>query len=980
LVAGLELAALLGLRGAEARAVTAQTIRDKLQTDAGLCVFQGASKPETAVDFAKGSRFMVYVHCASAAEAQAAREAADAAGLLGRRIFVDHGSRERIPLADNLADAVIVSDPAPGPALARKGGVSEQELLRVLRPGGKAFVADRELTKPARAGTDDWSHPYHGADNNPQSADQLARAPYLTHFLADPLFGCQPEVTVTAGGRIFKAFGHMSFRAHQNPVLNTLMAFSAHNGALLWQRDLQQGFMIHRNTMVATPEALYLADDKSCKVLDAATGQLKDEIVVPKDLADGPVWKWMAVEAGVLYALVGGPEVEAPLTPGQAPGIWHWPWAMWPGYDYKNPTNAWGFGRTFLAVDLKTKRLLWNARQADFVDSRGTCLSGGRLFFFVPGQSLACLDVRNGDLVWRTQDTSLLEAIGPPDRAQNPTWGFATSAYLKAHEQYLFFAGPQRKRLAVAAAGDGRLLWSKSSGNFQLVLREDAAYALGNPNSFKLDYATGRELERFGARRSCTRATGSADSVFCRSAYLDGTMRWEVGSSVPWHLAPMRPGCHDGVVVSDGYLHWGPWICGGCNLSLFGIICVTAAGDFNFAARADGRLEVFGGGGDQVKQLDTTPNDWPCFRADSERSATTSAELPAGVSRQWEFSLPEGSQPTAPTAAGGLVFFGDSCGRLWAVDAQEGKLRWKAYTGGSIYFPPEIWRGRAYVGSCDGCVYAFEAATGRLLWRFRVPPLERKIPVYGEVASTWPVAGGVAVRAGTVYAAAGIAHYDGTYVCALDAASGQLKWFNHTSGRLDAKTGDGVSLCGNLSLSGGQLRFNGGTAYRNAAYALETGRCEATAGNGRAVFVPRKAWNLVPAEDQHQIAAGTIRADFDPSGRITLGLYPPPPAEPRPRPARPLAPRPVAPLWSVPCAAYEGSIRAGEVLLALTAVPLDQTRRGPFQLMALRTADGSKLWSHELPGAPARHGLAIDSHRRILVTLEQGQVICLAGR
>jgi len=148
----------------------------------------------------------------------------------------------------------------------------------VLRPGGKAFVAARELTKPARAGTDDWSHPYHGPDNNPQSADQLARAPYLTHFLADPLFGCQPEVTVTAGGRIFKAFGHMSFRAHQNPVLNTLMAFSAHNGALLWQRDLKKGFMIHRNTLVATPDALYLADDESCKVIDAAhwPGQRRD--------------------------------------------------------------------------------------------------------------------------------------------------------------------------------------------------------------------------------------------------------------------------------------------------------------------------------------------------------------------------------------------------------------------------------------------------------------------------------------------------------------------------------------------------------------------------------------------------------------------------------------------------------------------------------------------------------------------------------
>ena len=32
--------------------------------------------------------------------------------------------------------------------------------------------------------------------------------------------------------------------------------------------------MIHRNTLVATPERVYVGDDRSCKVLDAATGRL----------------------------------------------------------------------------------------------------------------------------------------------------------------------------------------------------------------------------------------------------------------------------------------------------------------------------------------------------------------------------------------------------------------------------------------------------------------------------------------------------------------------------------------------------------------------------------------------------------------------------------------------------------------------------------------------------------------------------------
>ena len=47
-----------------------------------------------------------------------------------------------------------------------------------------------------------------------QSAiDRRARArPYLTKFLAEPWYGPMPEVTVASGGRLFKAFGHISFK------------------------------------------------------------------------------------------------------------------------------------------------------------------------------------------------------------------------------------------------------------------------------------------------------------------------------------------------------------------------------------------------------------------------------------------------------------------------------------------------------------------------------------------------------------------------------------------------------------------------------------------------------------------------------------------------------------------------------------------------------------------------------------------------
>ena len=52
---------------------------------------------------------------------------------------------------------------------------ADNEMLRVLRPRGVAIHGDDVVTKPVPDGADDWSHPYHGPDNNPQSDDQLVR-------------------------------------------------------------------------------------------------------------------------------------------------------------------------------------------------------------------------------------------------------------------------------------------------------------------------------------------------------------------------------------------------------------------------------------------------------------------------------------------------------------------------------------------------------------------------------------------------------------------------------------------------------------------------------------------------------------------------------------------------------------------------------------------------------------------------------------
>jgi len=946
----------------------------------GVMVGLGGEPAESVPQRAAQTGWIIYFQSPSVEEVQKVRQAAEAAGVLGTRVFVDRGPMARIHLADNLADAVWVASSAAD-------RVHEAEVLRVLRPEGTGYLAKRRVTKPVPAGVDDWSHPFHGPDNNPQSRDQLARAPYRTQFLAEPLFCPMPEVTVAAGGRVFKAFGHIAHKANQNPMLNTLLAINGYNGMILWRRGLREGFMIHRNTMIATPEVLYLADDQSCKVLDAQTGQVRAEIVVPPGAADGPVWKWMALERGpqgqpVLYALVGAAEVRPKTVRSDVPGLGHWPWGMWEGHEYADPRTNFAFGRTFLAIDPQTRKILWRHAEEAYIDGRGVCMKNGRIYYYAPGQFLACLDGRDGQVLWKRSDPELLEAIGRTGRAQNPTEGYATTSYLKCTDKYVFFAGPQRPNLVVASANDGKLVWSRRGGNLHLILRDDVFYGVG-PGGAKFRYDTWETLAPLPNRRSCTRATASVDSVFYRAA--EGTMQIVTADDHAQHLAPMRPPCQDGVVVAGGMLYWGPWMCG-CPLSFYGHVALAHAGKAQEASPAAARTQPGEGDPHAVAQLPVHPADWTTAGGDPARSMTTAAPIPARVKPAWEWKPGWAARPTAPIVAGGLVFFGDDRGVLRALEAASGKLRWQTYASAAIFQAPVFWQGRLFVGAADGRVYAFEAATGRLLWSHRLPPEERWIPVFGKLISTWPVAGGVIVHDGTVYAAAGIAHYDGTYVCALDALTGKPRWYNDSSGRLSDRVNNGISLQGELYLEGDTLCFAGGSVYPVARYDCRTGRCLVepvhAVGSQYATafyvyypeygqYVPLDQW-LPDGQRLH------YQPLYEGSQHTRLALLALPKGAPPARPERGFQLfRPTRPAGQViwECAAprrFHSFMVGSQSLVAAGQVPEGQTLR-PF-LAAIRIADGQDLWYHELPAPAVRRGTAIDHTGRIFVALADGRL------
>jgi outer membrane protein assembly factor BamB len=972
-----------GDRSAAARAI------EQIGVERGICVVLGlpdAAGPEFVVDLARRSELTVYFQSPQAGEVDGVRQQAAAAGLLGRRVFADQGDGRNLHLADNLADAILV---APGV----EKDVADAEILRALHPEGLAIAGGRRLVKPGLQGVDQWSHVFHGPDNNPLSTDQLARAPYLTQFLADPKFCPMPEVSVAAGGRVFRAFGHIAHKANQNALLNTLLGINGYNGTILWRRPLKEGYMIHRNTLVATPDVLYLADDESCKLIDARTGRLKDQITIPAGLADGPVWKWMALDAGVLYALVGGEEIRPQTQPSQVTGMGHWPWGMWQGHDYKDPQTNFGFGRTLVAIDPHSKKIRWSYRQPDYIDARGVAMRNGQIYFYSPGKLVGCLTAASGQVAWKNADPELLEAIGRDGPAQLWITGYATTTFLKCNDQYLFFAGPQRSRLVVASTRDGKLVWQKEPGNLQLVLRDDSMYCAGAQQTvgYRLAYATGQPLGLLPARRACTRATGTVDSVFFRAS--GGTVRLDLASGTAKHIAPMRPPCQDGVIVSDGLLYWGPWMCG-CELSLYGHICLGPAGRFDYRPQP-GALCATETAADRsaVRPFAVDKADWPTYLGDDARSGVSRARLPKSVSRRWTYGSPGGVRPTAPVMAGDRVFLGDESGAVRALDARDGSVCWQARTGGAIFFPPALWQGRLYAGSADGRVYAFEAATGRPLWTFRAAPAERWIPVYGKLLSTWPVAGGVVAADGVVYAAAGIAHYDGTYVYALDAVTGRVKWCNDSSGSLSEKVDCGISLQGPLYLADGDLRFLGGGKYETARYDLATGKClnqpdDSVVSRFRTAFYPYYPDYGCYTSLEHALGDGrelSYDASYEGSQQTALALWPPR-APGAARPAKPESRWPLArrgeprcqPLWTDRSGSrFNAFVVAADGLLAAGRAAAGRGDE-PF-LALLDTATGADLWRQSLPAASVKCGLAVDHRGWIVAALENGQVLAFAG-
>ena len=186
------------------------------------------------------------------------------------------------------------------------------------------------------------------------------------------------------------------------------------------------------------------------------------------------------------------------------------------------------------------------------------------------------------------------------------------------------------------------------------------------------------------------------------------------------------------------------------------------------------------------------------WRGTANRSAAVQNALPADFQPRWKVQLEARRQAWddplnldlmtydrvfEPIVIDGLLCIGfNDQDKLVALDAQTGEKRWTYYAEAPVRLPAAGWKGRVYFCSDDGFLYCVRASDGELIWKFRGAPNSQHAIGNRRLTSAWPARGGPVVYDDTVYFAASIWPFMGTFLYALDAETGRVEWVNDRTG------------------------------------------------------------------------------------------------------------------------------------------------------------------------------------------------------
>ena len=228
---------------------------------------------------------------------------------------------------------------------------------------------------------------------------------------------------------------------------------------------------------------------------------------------------------------------------------------------------------------------------------------------------------------------------------------------------------------------------------------------------------------------------------------------------------------------------------------------------------------------------DVVAEDWPMWRKDAGRTGVVATALPDSLALQWIRDLPPitpafhnrrlqfdlGYEPIA--VKGRLLVASSLTDSVTSYDAGTGQKQWTYRTNGPVRLAPAAWSDSVCFGSDDGYLYCVNLQTGKLLWKLRAVPSDRRVLGNRRLISMWPVRGGPVVADGCVYFSAGVWPFEGVFVYAVEVESGKVIWRNDRLGSLfgtqphKTQAIGGLAPQGYLVLNGDELIVPCSTAY-----------------------------------------------------------------------------------------------------------------------------------------------------------------------
>jgi outer membrane protein assembly factor BamB len=134
-----------------------------------------------------------------------------------------------------------------------------------------------------------------------------------------------------------------------------------------------------------------------------------------------------------------------------------------------------------------------------------------------------------------------------------------------------------------------------------------------------------------------------------------------------------------------------------------------------------------------------------------------------------------GAVTSSPTIVDGVCYVGSYDKNIYALDAVSGDIIWKFTTDYNVMSSPAVVEGKLYTGADDGNIYCLNAETGTQMWKYHVGgPIARGYSRVQMVIRSSPT-----VVWGKVY----VGHLDGNMYC-INAYTGDLIWSRQTGGQI----------------------------------------------------------------------------------------------------------------------------------------------------------------------------------------------------